>query len=201
MSMDRTTLQRVNGCVEVHFQQEPQGYSRRVQGTDQPAAAPVRVSAASWTVLLALVQAEIVEAIELTLERPNAPMFIRAEQPSAAASLGVLLVAYSYFAYTFARYSGGFGDCRHRPRYAELRLTHGPVGRRQRGPAAVPLRAAARSPRSGQGGHHPCARRSKAPGLRRATRHTSPARRTSRKPPELVENRVDAPPERPPTRR
>src|SRR4051794_31382602 len=71
MSMDRTTLQRVNGCVEVHFQQEPQGYSRRVQGTDQPAAAPVRVSAASWTVLLALVQTEIAEAIELTLERTH----------------------------------------------------------------------------------------------------------------------------------
>jgi HK97 family phage major capsid protein len=39
-------------------------------------------------------------------EDPNAPLFIRAEQP-AAASLGVLLVAYSYFAYTFARYSSG----------------------------------------------------------------------------------------------
>lgn len=39
-------------------------------------------------------------------EDPNAPLFIRAEQP-AAASLGVLLVAYSYFAYTFGRYSNG----------------------------------------------------------------------------------------------
>ncbi|MCC9705544.1 hypothetical protein E4N62_09875 [Streptomyces sp. MNU76] len=39
-------------------------------------------------------------------EDPNAPMFIRAEQP-AAASLGVLLVAYSYFAYTFQRYPSG----------------------------------------------------------------------------------------------
>ncbi|WP_328544583.1 phage major capsid protein [Streptomyces europaeiscabiei] len=39
-------------------------------------------------------------------EDPNAPLFIRAEQP-AAASLGVLLVAYSYFAYTFARYTNG----------------------------------------------------------------------------------------------
>jgi hypothetical protein len=38
-------------------------------------------------------------------EDPNAPMFIRAEQP-AAASLGVLFVVYGYFAYTFARYSG-----------------------------------------------------------------------------------------------
>lgn len=39
-------------------------------------------------------------------EDPNAPMFIRAEQP-AAASLGVLMVAYSYFAYTFGRYANG----------------------------------------------------------------------------------------------
>lgn len=39
-------------------------------------------------------------------EDPNAPMFIRAEQAKAA-SLGVLLVAYSYFAYTFGRYSNG----------------------------------------------------------------------------------------------
>lgn len=39
-------------------------------------------------------------------EDPNAPMFIRAEQP-AAANLGVLLVAYSYFAYTFGRYTNG----------------------------------------------------------------------------------------------
>lgn len=35
-------------------------------------------------------------------EDPNAPVFIRAEQ-TAAASLGVLLVAYGYFAYTFTR--------------------------------------------------------------------------------------------------
>jgi HK97 family phage major capsid protein len=39
-------------------------------------------------------------------EDPDAPVFIRAEQP-AAASLGVLLVLYGYFAYTFARYTGG----------------------------------------------------------------------------------------------
>jgi hypothetical protein len=39
-------------------------------------------------------------------EDPAAPMFIRAEQPSAAA-LGVVLVAYAYFAYTFGRYSNG----------------------------------------------------------------------------------------------
>jgi len=37
-------------------------------------------------------------------EDPSAPMFIRAEQTSAA-SLGVLLVAYGYFAYTHARYA------------------------------------------------------------------------------------------------
>jgi hypothetical protein len=36
-------------------------------------------------------------------EDPSAPMYIRAEQP-AAANLGVLLVVYGYFAYTFARY-------------------------------------------------------------------------------------------------
>jgi hypothetical protein len=37
-------------------------------------------------------------------EDPNAPVFIRAEQP-AAASLGVLLVLYGYFAYTFRRFT------------------------------------------------------------------------------------------------
>lgn len=37
-------------------------------------------------------------------EDPNAPMFIRAEQTQAA-SLGVLLVVYGYFGYSFARYS------------------------------------------------------------------------------------------------
>lgn len=39
-------------------------------------------------------------------EDAQAPVFIRAEQP-AAASLGVLLVLYGYFAYTFARYTNG----------------------------------------------------------------------------------------------
>lgn len=39
-------------------------------------------------------------------EDDNAPLFIRAEQPKAA-SLGVLLVAYSYFAYTHGRYTNG----------------------------------------------------------------------------------------------
>lgn len=37
-------------------------------------------------------------------EDPSAPLFIRAEQP-AAASLGVLLVVYGYFAYTHQRYA------------------------------------------------------------------------------------------------
>jgi hypothetical protein len=37
-------------------------------------------------------------------EDPQAPVFIRAEQPSAA-SLGVLLVLYGYFAYTFRRFA------------------------------------------------------------------------------------------------
>jgi HK97 family phage major capsid protein len=37
-------------------------------------------------------------------EDPNAPQFIRAEQP-AAANLGVLLVLYGYFAYTMRRYA------------------------------------------------------------------------------------------------
>ena len=39
-------------------------------------------------------------------EDPNAPQFIRAEQPKAA-NLGVLLVLYSYFAYTFDRFGAG----------------------------------------------------------------------------------------------
>lgn len=37
-------------------------------------------------------------------EDPQAPVFIRAEQP-AAATLGVLMVLYGYFAYSFRRYS------------------------------------------------------------------------------------------------
>jgi hypothetical protein len=49
----------------------------------------------------------VVPASECHLwEDPNAPLFIRAEQP-AAASLGVLLVAYAYFGYTFGRYANG----------------------------------------------------------------------------------------------
>ena len=38
-------------------------------------------------------------------EDPNAPVLIRAEQP-AAASLGILFVAFGYFAYSFRRYTG-----------------------------------------------------------------------------------------------
>jgi HK97 family phage major capsid protein len=49
----------------------------------------------------------IVPAAECHLwEDPSAPVFIRAEQPSAA-NLGVLLVLYGYFAYSFRRYSNG----------------------------------------------------------------------------------------------
>lgn len=39
-------------------------------------------------------------------EDPNAPVFIRAEQPNAA-SLGILYVVYGYFAYSFRRYTNG----------------------------------------------------------------------------------------------
>jgi hypothetical protein len=39
-------------------------------------------------------------------EDPSSPVFIRAEQ-AAASSLGVLLVLYGYFAYTFARFANG----------------------------------------------------------------------------------------------
>lgn len=39
-------------------------------------------------------------------EDPNAPVFLRAEQP-AAATLGVLLVLYGYFAYSFRRFTNG----------------------------------------------------------------------------------------------
>lgn len=41
-------------------------------------------------------------------EDPDAPVFIRAEQ-AAAATLGVLLVIYGYFAYSFRRYTNGVG--------------------------------------------------------------------------------------------
>lgn len=49
----------------------------------------------------------VVPATECHLwEDPSAPVFIRAEQPKAA-NLGVLLVLYGYFAYSFRRYTGG----------------------------------------------------------------------------------------------
>lgn len=41
-------------------------------------------------------------------EDPSAPVFIRAEQ-AAAANLGVVLVLYGYFAYSFRRYANGMG--------------------------------------------------------------------------------------------
>jgi HK97 family phage major capsid protein len=40
-------------------------------------------------------------------EDPNAPVFIRAEQ-AAAATLGILMVLYGYYAYSFRRYSSAF---------------------------------------------------------------------------------------------
>jgi len=42
-------------------------------------------------------------------EDPNAPVYIRAEQPKAA-NLGVLLVLYGYFAYTMRRYASAIGS-------------------------------------------------------------------------------------------
>ena len=51
-------------------------------------------------------------------EDPNAPLFIRAEQTKAA-NLGVLLVVYGYFAYTFGRYATP-EDRRHRPGRADV---------------------------------------------------------------------------------
>ena len=54
----------------------------------------------------------VVPAMECHLwEDPSAPVFIRAEQPNAT-SLGVLLVVWEYFAYTFGRYTNGMGKGR-----------------------------------------------------------------------------------------
>jgi hypothetical protein len=51
----------------------------------------------------------VVPASECHLwEDPSAPVFIRAEQAKAA-NLGVLLVLYGYFAYSFRRYTNGMG--------------------------------------------------------------------------------------------
>lgn len=41
-------------------------------------------------------------------EQPNQPLLIRAEQPNVA-NLGILLVAYEYFAYTAQRYTNNPG--------------------------------------------------------------------------------------------
>jgi hypothetical protein len=41
-------------------------------------------------------------------EDPGSPVLIRAEQPSAG-NLGVLLVAFKYFSYTFERYTNNPG--------------------------------------------------------------------------------------------
>lgn len=52
-------------------------------------------------------QIYVVPSQEMHLwEDPSAPVFIRAEQPSAA-NLGVLLVLYGYFAYCFRRFPSG----------------------------------------------------------------------------------------------
>lgn len=49
----------------------------------------------------------IVPSVECHLwEEPDQPIYIRAEQPSAA-NLGILMVVYGYFAYTYSRYTNG----------------------------------------------------------------------------------------------
>ena len=42
-------------------------------------------------------------------EDPAAPVYLRCEQPNAA-TLGVLLVLYGYFAYTLRRYASAIGS-------------------------------------------------------------------------------------------
>lgn len=79
-------------------------YGSGVRGT-LPNSTPVVVDNNIGTTLGAGTEDEIyiVDPNECHLwEDPSAPMFIRAEQ-TAAASLGVLLVVYGYFAYTFTR--------------------------------------------------------------------------------------------------
>jgi len=81
-------------------------YGSGVRGT-LPNGTPVIVDNNIGTTLGAGTEDEIylVDRNECHLwEDPNAPMYIRAEQP-AAASLGVLMVVYGYFAYTHARYT------------------------------------------------------------------------------------------------
>ena len=85
------------------------GYNDGVRGT-LPLGLSVVVDNNIGTTLGAGTEDEIyvVPATECHLweDLNGEPTFIRAEQTNAA-SLGVLLVAYSYFAYTFARYTGG----------------------------------------------------------------------------------------------
>ena len=51
----------------------------------------------------------VVPSLECHLfEDSNAPVMIRVEQTNAA-NLGILLVVYGYFAYTFSRYSAAMG--------------------------------------------------------------------------------------------
>ena len=81
-------------------------YGSGVRGT-LPNGTPVIVDNNIGTTLGAGTEDEIylVDRNECHLwEDPNAPMYIRAEQP-AVASLGVLMVVYGYFAYTHARYA------------------------------------------------------------------------------------------------
>jgi hypothetical protein len=81
-------------------------YGSGVRGT-LPNGTPVIVDNNVGTTLGAGTEDEIylVDRNECHLwEDPSAPMYIRAEQP-AAASLGVLMVVYGYFAYTHARYA------------------------------------------------------------------------------------------------
>ena len=83
-------------------------YGDGVRGT-LPNGMPVIVDNNISTALGAGTEDEIyiVNADECFLwEDPSAPVYIRAEQP-AAASLGVLLVVYGYFAYTMRRYTNG----------------------------------------------------------------------------------------------
>lgn len=81
-------------------------YGRGLRGV-LPNGAPVIVDNNIGTTLGAGTEDEIYagDRNEFHLwEDPDAPMFIRAEQTKAA-NLGVLLVLYSYFAYTHARYA------------------------------------------------------------------------------------------------
>jgi hypothetical protein len=84
------------------------GYAAGARGV-LPNGMPVVVDNNIGTTLGAGTEDEIytVAAAECHLwEDSSAPTFIRAEQPSAA-SLGVLLVLYGYFAYTHNRYTNG----------------------------------------------------------------------------------------------